>query len=219
MSEKNVNKNDNQESICEQYAQLSKESVKKGNTLLAQRYGLKVIDELRSDPSKINGLRDVESVALAMGKAMEGDYFSDNDSIAQAVGLTYYMLCKAIGQSKTHDPYLFVYRFSLVWEYNKAFYMLFAHSEGKEYDPNPINICSNVSLSRYVNNVNAMVMADMFLDMRIARMRPALANIFNEIYSRYNSPLPPQIISIGNQYHEQIFTYIEKKISNLDIDF
>ena len=204
---------------CEEYAKLAREAAANGNTSSAQQYGLKALNSIIANPSQLKCIANVDSLALALGKMMEGDHFRDNDSIKRAVGLTYYMLCKAIDQNKQHDPYLFVYRFSVIWEYNQVFYHLFAHSEGTSYNPNPYDIFGQSSTAVYDHHMQGMQMGDMLQEPRIARLDPALGNIFNQMYAQYRTTPSEQIISLGNKYHKQIYDYLCRKVDSLDLDF
>ena len=206
-------------SECEEYAKLAREAAANGNTSSAQQYGLKALNSIIANPSQLKCIANVDSLALALGKMMEGDYFHDNDSIKRAVGLTYYMLCKAIDQNKQHDPYLFVYRFSVIWEYNQVFYHLLAHSEGTNYNPNPYDIFGQSSTAVYDHHMQGMQMGDMLQEPRIARLDPALGNIFNQMYARYRTTPSEQIISLGNKYHKQVYDYLCNKIDSLDLSF
>ena len=205
-------------SECEQFAQQAQNAANIGNTSKAHQYGLKVYDSIIRKPLQLKKVSDIQSVALALGKLMEGDYFSDNDSIKKAVGLSYYFLSKAIAAGND-NPYLYSYRFSVTWEYNKVFYHLFAHSEGKRLIDNPYDPFGQSMLMAYDHHLQGMQMADMLIEPRIANLDPALGNIFNEIYSRYCSTPPEQIIKLGTEYHTQIFEYLDKKITALDFDF
>lgn len=204
---------------CEEYAKLAREAAANGNTLSAQQYGLKALNSIIANPSQLKSIANVDTLALALGKMMEGDHFRDNDSIKRAVGLTYYMLCKAIDQNKQHDPYLFVYRFSVIWEYNQVFYHLFAHSEGTSYHPNPYDIFGQSSTAVYDHHMQGMQMGDMLQEPRVARLDPALGNIFNQMYARYRTTPSEQIISLGNKYHKQVYDYLCNKIDSLDLSF
>lgn len=204
---------------CEEYAKLAREAAANGNTSSAQQYGLKALNSIIANPSQLKSIANVDTLALALGKMMEGDHFRDNDSIKKAVGLTYYMLCKAIDQNKQHDPYLFVYRFSVIWEYNKVFYHLFAHSEGTSYNPNPYDIFGQSSTAVYDHHMQGMQMGDMLQEPRIARLDPALGNIFNQMYAQYRKTPSEQIISLGNKYHKQVYDYLCRKVDSLDFDF
>ena len=204
---------------CEEYAKLAREAAANGNTSSAQQYGLKALNSIIANPSQLKSIANVDTLALALGKMMEGDHFRDNDSIKRAVGLTYYMLCKAIDQNKQHDPYLFVYRFSVIWEYNQVFYHLFAHSEGTSYNPNPYDIFGQSSTAVYDHHMQGMQMGDMLQEPRIARLDPALGNIFNQMYAQYRTTPSEQIISLGNKYHKQVYDYLCRKIDSLDFDF
>ena len=206
-------------SECEEYAKLAREAAANGNTSSAQQYGLKALNSIIANPSQLKCIANVDSLALALGKMMEGDHFRDNDSIKRAVGLTYYMLCKAIDQNKQHDPYLFVYRFSVIWEYNQVFYHLFAHSEGTSYNPNPYDIFGQSSTAVYDHHMQGMQMGDMLQEPRIARLDPALGNIFNQMYAQYRTTPSEQIISLGNKYHKQVYDYLCRKVDSLDFDF
>ena len=204
---------------CEEYAKLAREAAANGNTSSAQQYGLKALNSIIANPSQLKSTANVDTLALALGKMMEGDHFRDNDSIKRAVGLTYYMLCKAIDQNKQHDPYLFVYRFSVIWEYNQVFYHLFAHSEGTSYNPNPYDIFGQSSTAVYDHHMQGMQMGDMLQEPRVARLDPALGNIFNQMYARYRTTPSEQIISLGNKYHKQVYDYLCNKIDSLDLSF
>ena len=204
---------------CEEYAKLAREAAANGNTSSAQQYGLKALNSIIANPSQLKSIANVDTLALALGKMMEGDHFRDNDSIKRAVGLTYYMLCKAIDQNKQHDPYLFVYRFSVIWEYNQVFYHLFAHSEGTSYNPNPYDIFGQSSTAVYDHHMQGMQMGDMLQEPRIARLDPALGNIFNQMYAQYRTTPSEQIISLGNKYHKQVYDYLCHKVDSLDFDF
>ena len=204
---------------CEEYAKLAREAAANGNTSSAQQYGLKALNSIIANPSQLKCIANVDSLALALGKMMEGDHFRDNDSIKRAVGLTYYMLCKAIDQNKQHDPYLFVYRFSVIWEYNQVFYHLFAHSEGTSYNPNPYDIFGQSSTAVYDHHMQGMQMGDMLQEPRIARLDPALGNIFNQMYAQYRTTPSEQIISLGNKYHKQVYDYLCRKVDSIDFDF
>jgi len=204
---------------CEQYAQMAKKAAEAGNTSMAQQYGLKVYEAIMSDPSQTEKINNVSNVALALGKLMEGEFFTDNDSILKAVGLTYYFLCRAIEMGTEKDPYLYVYRFSTIWEYNEAFYHLFAHAEGTKYRSNPFDVLGQASTAVYDHHMEGMQMADALVEPRVKRLDPALGNIFNQIYSRYNSTPSEQIVNLGNKYHEQIYTYLRRKVASKDFDF
>lgn len=207
--------------VCEseQYAQMAKKSAEAGDTSMAQQYGLKVNESIVSDPSQIEKINNVSNVALALGKLMEGEFFTDNDSILKAVGLTYYFLCKAIKMGTVNDPYLYVYRFSTIWEYNEAFYHLFAHAEGTTYRFNPFEVFGQASTAVYDHHMQGMQMADVLIEPSVKRLDPALGNIFDQIYSRYNSTPSGQIINLGNEYHEQLYTYLKQKVESKDFDF
>ena len=211
--------NNTSSSECEQYAQMAKKAAEDGNTSMAQQYGFKVYQSIISNPSQIDIIRDTEKVALALGKLMEGEFFTDNDSILKAVGLTYYFLCKAIETTSEKDPYLYVYRFSTIWEYNKVFYHLFAHSEGANYNPNPFDVFGQSSTAVYDHHMQGMQMADVLTEPRVSRLDPALGNIFNQMYARYSSTPSQQIINLGNKYHEQVYSYLKQKVKSHDFNF
>lgn len=184
-------------SICEcrQYAQMAKKAAETGNTSMAQQYAVKVYESIVSDPSLTEKINDISNVALALGRLMEGEYFTDNDSIIKAVGLTYYFLCKAIEIDTENDPYLYVYRFSSIWEHDKAFYRLFAHTEGTTYSSNPLDMFCQISTATYNHHMQSMQMTDVLIEPRVKRLDPALGNIFDQIYSRYYSIPSEQIVN------------------------
>lgn len=117
------------------------------------------------------------------------------------------------------NPFLFVYRFSTTWEYNKAFYRLFAHSEGEELSMSPFDIMGQSALMAYDHHLQGMQMADGLLEPRLISLDPALGNIFRQTYSKYSATPKQQIINLGNKYHNQIFEYLETKIKNSDLVF
>lgn len=205
-------------SECEQFAQQAQNAANTGNTSKAHQYGMKVYDSIIKEPLQLGKVSDIQSVALALGRLMEGDYFSDNDSIKKAVGLSYYFLSKAIANGND-NPYLYAYRFSVTWEYNKVFYHLFAHSENKQLINSLYNPIGQSMLMAYEHHLQGMQMADMLIEPRIVNLDPALGNIFNEIYTRYCSTPSEQIIKLGKEYHAQIFEYLDRKIKALDFDF
>ena len=205
-------------SECEQFAQQAQDAANIGNTSKAHQYGLKVYDSIIRDPLQLSKVSDIQSIALTLGKLMEGDFFSDNDSIKKAVGLSYYFLSKAIADGND-NPYLYAYRFSITWEYNKVFYHLFAHSENEQLPDSPYDPFGQSMLMAYDHHLQGMQMADMLIKPRIANLDPALGNIFNGIYARYRSTPSEQIIRLGKEYHVQIFEYLDKKIKALDFDF
>lgn len=207
------------ETECEKLAIRSREAFKTGNKVASDRLALQVLNSINNDTAQIDKINDTSSVALALGALMEGEYITENEDIKRAVGLTYYFLCRAINESKSPDPYLYVYRFSTVWEYNKTFYHLFAHAEGTEYDFSPFDIMSQVSTMTYNHHMAGMQMADALTEPKVLQLDPALRNIFYETYEQYRNTPSEQIISLGNQYHEQVYTYLADKISREDFDF
>ena len=206
-------------SECEQLAIASRASFLMGDRECANDMALEVYESIVNDPSQIQELKNVSTVALALGALMEGEVFSDGDSIKRAVGLTYYLLSRAIKESQTPDPYLYVYRFSTVWEYNKTFYHLFANAEGTEYDFSPFDIMSQVSTMTYNHHMAGMQKADALSEPKVLQLDPALRNLFYETYEQYRNTPSEQIISLGNQYHEQVYTYLTDKIRREDLDF
>lgn len=127
-------------------------------------------------------------------------------------------MSKAIADGND-NPYLYAYRFSITWEYNKVFYHLFAHSENEQLPGSPYDPFGQSMLMAYDHHLQGMQMADMLIKPRIANLDPALGNIFNGIYARYRSTPSEQIIRLGKEYHAQIFEYLDKKIKALDFDF
>lgn len=204
---------------CEQFAIGSRAAFLMGDRYSANNLALEVYESIVDEPSQIHEIKNYSTVALALGSLMEGEVFSDGDSIKRAVGLTYYLLCRAIKESKSPDPYLYVYRFSTVWEYNKTFYHLFAHSEGKEFNFIHFDIMAHVSTMTYNHHMNGMQMADALTEPKVLQLDPALRNIFYEIYEQYRNTPSEQIISGGNKYHEQVYTYLADKISRDDLNF
>lgn len=203
---------------AEIYARKAMESAKQGNTSRAHQYGMEVFKSLIGSPKQMQSIKDTETVALSLGKLMEGDYFHDNESIMRAVGLAYYFLSKAITLGKK-DPYLYVYRFSIVYEYNTVFYHLFAHSEGTVFNNSPFDIMGQSAMMAYDHHLQGMQMADGLTEPRVARLDPALGNIFAQTYGRYKSTPSQQIINLGNKYHQQIYSYLTDKIEANDLEF
>ena len=221
ISKEQVKKATGNSNLCdaEQYALQAREAVKKGNTSLAYKAGLKALESFIDNPSQVSKIKDTQSFALALGKMMEGDALTENDKIIKATAITFYYLTKAIKESSNPDPYLYVYRFSIAYEYNKAFYRLFAHSEGQEYDANPYSIFGHSATMTYEHHLNGMQMCDMFTEPRIGKLDNALNNIFHQIFSQYRNSDPNEVKRIGNQYHNQLYSYISKKIEQQDLYF
>lgn len=190
----------------------------RGSKHEAQLKALKIFNTLSALPSKINAVSKVEEIALALGRLMEGEFFTENEDVIRAVGITYYFLSKAI-KDGGRDPYLFVYRFSTTWEYNKAFYRLFAHSEGEELSMSPFDIMGQSAIMAYDHHLQGMQMADALQEPKLVSLDPALGNIFRQTYSRYSMTPKSQIVNLGNKYHDQIYGYIETKIKKLDLSF
>lgn len=184
----------------------------------AQLKALNIFNAISASPNKIKDVAKYEDVALAMGRLMEGEFFTENEEVIRAVGLSYYFLSKAIKDGGT-NPFLFVYRFSTTWEYNKAFYRLFAHSEGEELSMSPFDIMGQSALMAYDHHLQGMQMADGLQEPRLISLDPALGNIFRQTYSKYSATPRQQIINLGNKYHNQIFEYLETKIKNSDLVF
>ena len=99
------------------------------------------------------------------------------------------------------------------------FYHLFAHAEGTNYNPNPFDVFGQSSTAVYDHHMQGMQMADVLTEPRVKRLDPALGNIFNQMYARYSSTPSEQIINLGNNYHEQVFSYLKQKIELKDFDF
>lgn len=204
---------------CEQHAIASRAAFLMGDRDLANDMALELYESIVDDPTQIHEIQDSSIVALALGALMEGDHFTEGDTIKRAVGLTYYFLCKAINEVHSPNPYLYVYRFSTVWEYNKAFYHLFAHAEGQEYNPSPFSPLSMVSTQTYNHHMMGMQMADALIEPKVLELDPALRNIFYEMYNQYSSTPSEKIIALGKKYHEQIYSYLRNKILNNDLNF
>lgn len=184
----------------------------------AQLKALNIFKTISASPNKLKEITKYEEVALALGRLMEGEFFTENEEVIRAVGLSYYFLSKAI-KDGGKNPFLFVYRFSTTWEYNKAFYRLFAHSEGEELSMSPFDIMGQSTLMAYDHHLQGMQMADGLQEPKLASLDPALGNIFRQTYSKYSSTPKQQIINLGNKYHKQIFDYLETKINNSDLVF
>ena len=204
---------------CESYAKMSRDAASNGNTSMAHQYGKKALDSIINNKSQVKKIKDVKSIALSLGKLMEGDYFRENEEIIRAVGISYYFLCKAIIENKEKDPYLYVYRFSIVWEYNKAFYRLFAHADGKEYSSSPYDIMGHIQTQTYDHHMQGMQMADGLTEPRIRRIDPAVGNIFAQIHNQYYTTPDEKIINIGNKYHQKVYEYLKKKVELDDYKF
>lgn len=207
--------------ICEaeQYALRAREASRNGNTSLSHRIAVKAIESFVANPMQHSQIKDIQTFALALGKMMEGDNFSENDMILKAVAISYYYLTKAIKECSNNDPYLFVYRFSIAYEYNKAFYHLFAHSQGKEIPNDPTELSTIYSLTTYNHHLQVMQMCDMFMEPRVGKLDNALNNIFYQIISEYSDIDPSKVMDLGNKYHDQLYNYISGKISNNDLSF
>ena len=204
---------------CERYAAMAKQTASSGNISMAQQYGMRAYESIVKERKQVNAIKDVQVVALALGRLMEGEYFRDDESIKRATGLTYYFLSKAIKTCAEKDPYLYVYRCSLCWEYNKVFYHFFARSEGGVYRPNTNNPLDRMDEAVYDHHLEGMQMADVLAEPRVRSLDTALSNIFDQTYARYCATSDEQIIKIGNQYHEQMYNYLKAKAEAQDFDF
>ena len=71
----------------------------------------------------------------------------------------------------------------------------------------------------YNNRREIMQMADACRETKVIKLDPALGNIFYETYDQYSSTPSEKIISLGNENHEQVYTYLSGKISDGDFDF
>lgn len=213
-----IEENDEKLSNIDKLAIESNTEANRGAKHNAQLIALKIFKEISISPKKIKEISKEEDVALALGRLMEGEFFSEDEEVIRAVGLSYYFISKAIKHGGT-NPYLFVYRFSTAWEYNKAFYRLFANSEGKKLTFSPFNIMEQSTLMAYDHHLQGMQMADALQEPKVVSLDPALGNIFRQTYSKYSSTPNQQIIELGNKYHTQIYDYLQSKISNADLSF
>ena len=214
-----LNGTNSQTCEAEQFALQARQAAQNGNTSLAHRTAIKALDSLVANPDQINKINDIQSFALALGKMMEGDNFSDNDTISKAVAISYYFLSRAIRECENKDPYLYVYRFSIAYEYNKAFYHLFAHSEGKHFNYSPFDVFGQTAMMTYEHHLQGMQMCDMFTEPRIGKLDNALNNIFHQHLAQYSKVDPEETKRIGNKYHDQLYSYLKGKIEGLDFDF
>lgn len=213
------NRNDVKElSDLDKLAIAANADASRGSKHEAQLKALKIFNTLSALPNKINSVSGVEEVALALGRLMEGEFFTENEDVIRAVGISYYFLSKAI-KAGSSNPHLFVYRFSTTWEYNKAFYRLFAHSEGTELSMSPFDIMGQSAIMAYDHHLQGMQMADALQEPKLVSLDPALGNIFRQTYSRYNMTPKSQIVNLGNKYHDQIYDYLETKIKKSDLSF
>lgn len=57
----------------------------------AQLKALKIFRALSASPKKVNSVTNVEEVALAVGRLMEDEFFTENEEVIRAVGLTYFI--------------------------------------------------------------------------------------------------------------------------------
>lgn len=185
----------------------------------AHKVGVKLLKEIISNPTQLKSVASFDNMGLALGKMMEGDYFHEADEIVQAVAITYWVLSKAIKDRQYPDPKLYMYRFSLVWEYNKAVYKLLAHSQGKQYYNNPTDILSRFALMAYDRQCEAMQFSDMFTEPRISQLDANLQRIFEQSASQYKNLQADEVLPIGNKYHGLVYEYIDRKINDGEMDF
>lgn len=191
----------------------------KGNSYLANEKGVAVVKSLISDPTQFLKIQNSGTMALALGKMMEGDNFSDSEEIVQAVGITYYFICRAIKEGNISSPYIYVYKFSTEYEYNKAMYRLMAHADGKEYRNNPFDMFSQISIITYDHNLEGMMMADVFTEPKITYLDTALNNIFNDIYSKYRGSDKEKVKTLAKGYTDKVYEYLCSKINSQQFDF
>lgn len=194
-------------------------AAKKGNSYLANEKGIAVVKSLISDPTQFPKIQNSETMALALGKMMEGDNFSDSEEIVQAVGMTYYFICRAIKEGNISSPYIYVYKFSIEYEYNKAMYRLMAHADGKEYRNNPYDMFSQISIMTYDHNLEGMMMADVFTEPQITYLDSALNNIFNNIFSKYRGSDKEMVKTLAKGYTDKVYEYLCGKINSQQFDF
>lgn len=211
--------NEKPKTVAEELSKQSCNAFNNRNKELAQQYGLKVLNSIIESPKQILSISDYQSVALSLGRLMEGNYLPDMDSVLRGVGITYFFLCKAISKKDNKDPYLYVYRYSLTWEYNNAFCKIFSHSDGKTGEFNKYNVFDQCELMEYDHHLAGMQMADMFTEPRIAKLDAALGNIFRKTFMQYRNSNPEEIKRLGNSYHMQIYNYIKGKVENFDFNF
>ncbi len=185
----------------------------------AHKVGVKLLKEIISNPTHLKSVASFDDMGLALGKMMEGDYFHEADEIIQAVAVTYWVLTKAIKNRQFPDPRLYMYRYSLIWEYNKAVYKLLSHSQGKQYYNNPTDIISRFALMAYDRQCEAMQMSDMFTEPRIGQLDANLQRIFENTVSQYKTLNEEEVVSVGNKYHSLVFEYIDRKINDKEMDF
>lgn len=66
----------------------------------AQLKALNIFNAISASPNKIKTVTKYEDVALALGRLMEGEFFTENEEVIRAVGLSYYFLSKAIKEGR-----------------------------------------------------------------------------------------------------------------------
>lgn len=201
---------------AENLANSARQAAKAGNTSMAHVYGAKAVYSLIADPSQLGKIKDIQNVALALGKMLEGNELNDHETIKKAVGISYYLTSKAIKECSVRDPYLYVYRFSMTWEYNKVFYYLLGMGEDGHYES--FGPMAQMMQGYYDHHLEGMQMADMLTEPRIGELDNALANIFAQTYSKYRGTPVEEIKRIGNGYHECIYKYLERKLGNGNVN-
>lgn len=203
---------------AERHAVRAREAARHGDTPAAHRNAAEALKSLVRSPRQAAGIRDTRAFALALGKMMEEDVFSGRDMVTKAVAITYYYLTKAIRECAGSDPYLYVYRVSVAFEYNRVFYHLFAHSEGKEFEPS-FDIGSCLLERRYESQLRAMQMCDMFTEPRVGRLDSALDNIFHQYLSGGVGVDPEEAKRKGGEFHDRLYSYLKAKVESFDFDF
>lgn len=189
------------------------DAARNGDNFSAESFAGKSLSSYINNPGQIKDVRDSSVFALAYGKYLEGDHFHSTDQTRTAAGITFYFLCRAIKEGKK-DPYLYVYKASTAYEYNKAMYYFMAQASGRELNDDIYDPFANAMMMKYDHDLEGMIMADMLTERRVERIDQAMANYFRGLMNKYRNSDPEKIVKLGNTYSDNIYFYLKERIED-----
>lgn len=179
---------------------------------------------LMEDPSQIKQIEDHQYLAIVYGNLMQGDIFSENEDIYNAVSITLYLIYKSIYESnpdRSSRVSLFRFKFSTEYEYYKSVYSLMAHADGREVYSDYTEPFFMAQRCAAEHNLELMMMYDMFEEPAIGMEDTDLKRIFEETCSNYTISYDSKIMIMksGEKLSRKIFEYLKSKIDNDDWSF
>lgn len=177
------------------------------------RTAIEIYYKIKDSPKLINDISLEEDVALAFGYLMTGDVFNTSADILRATGLTYFFLTRA--KSHSNNPYLYMYRFSLLWEYNKVFYHLFSRAGLEEFPTSSFDR----PIKGYEKRLQVMQISDVLQEPFVLELDPALRNIFTQTYSLFRNIPKEKILFFGVNSHLSVYRYLKERIDLEDFAF